>query len=93
MTWWGLTRSGWLVIGLMAGSTVRAVGQQHAGTVEIGLYAQINSFDESLRLDNVTGMTFPEMFRILETPSIACSSLPSSLVSASIIRLPMLAPS
>ena len=56
MTWWGLTRSGWLVLALMAGSTVRAMGQHHPGTVEIGLYAQINSFGESLQLDNVTGV-------------------------------------
>ncbi len=55
MTWWGLTRSGWLVLALMAGSTVRAMGQHHPGTVEVGLYAQVNSFDESLQLDNVTG--------------------------------------
>ena len=56
MTWWGLTRSGWLVLALMAGSTARAMGQQNPGTVEAGLYAQINSFDESLLLDNVTGI-------------------------------------
>ncbi len=56
MTWWGLTRSGWPVLALMAGSTVRAMGQHHPGTVEVGLYAQVNSFDESLQLDNVTGI-------------------------------------
>jgi hypothetical protein len=55
MTWWGLTRSGWLVLALMAGSTVRATGQHRPGTVEVGLYAQVNSFDESLQLNNVTG--------------------------------------
>jgi hypothetical protein len=55
MTWWGLTRSGWLVLALTAGSTVRAMGQHHPGTVEVGLYAQVNSFDESLQLNNVTG--------------------------------------
>ncbi len=56
MTWWGVTRSGWLVLALIAGSTVRAMGQHHPGAVEVGVYAQINSFDESLQLDNVTGV-------------------------------------
>ncbi len=56
MTWWGLTRSGWLLVVLMAGSTATAMGQQHPGTVEVGLYAQINSFDESLQLNDVTGI-------------------------------------
>jgi OOP family OmpA-OmpF porin len=56
MTWWELTRSGWLILALMAGSTVRAVGQHQPLTVEIGVYGQVNSFDESLQIDNVTGI-------------------------------------
>lgn len=56
MTWWGPTRSGWLLLALIAGSPVRAIGQHHPGTVEAGLYAQVNSLDESLQLDNVTGI-------------------------------------
>ncbi|MEE8361252.1 MAG: outer membrane beta-barrel protein [Gemmatimonadales bacterium] len=56
MTWWGLTRSGWLLLALMSVGAVKAMGQHHPWTVEVGLYAQVNSFDESLQLDNVTGI-------------------------------------
>lgn len=35
--------------------TGRAVAQHQAGHVEVGAYAQISVFDESLELDNVTG--------------------------------------
>ncbi len=56
MTWWGLTRSGWLALVLMAGGTVRAMAQHQPLTVEVGLYAQVNSFDESLQVDNLTGI-------------------------------------
>lgn len=56
MNWWGVSRSGWLC--LFAGTILvgRATAQHSPGTIEVGAYAQVNSFDSSLQLNNGTGI-------------------------------------
>ena len=44
-----------LLVPLMAGAGSRAMAQHPPGTVEVGGYAQVNVFDESLRLNDATG--------------------------------------
>lgn len=48
-------RTGSILLAALALSTGRAMAQRQAGHFEVGAYAQINVFDESLVLDNVTG--------------------------------------
>lgn len=50
----GSPRHGWFLMALLMPSGT-ALAQHPSGRVEVGAYAQVNSFDNGLRLDNVTG--------------------------------------